>query len=392
MEINRRVGVVVMSSISVAGGTARVVIDLIKSLNQLGCEIHLFSPFPVDKKKIDSYYGSVQIKRVYNPEGFKKFLCKESILSRKLMKKEFIEMVNNVDNIIDIDGGVLHNYLPKKFDKDRYVVWRLCRVSSVSSEKDSWSPKNFKKQIKKFIRTLLFLNQNKKYNSLSKEYKIYAVDKWTRRELIKYWNLSPEKICLYPEIQVNRLLYDKRGKKDQIVIFGRIAPNKRINESIKIFWAGTKLFPKYKLIIMGGTTCDSNRYIKYLHQLISGFNGDKRIEFIKNPDFEKLKETLLDSKILIESEIDSITMTSLEAMAAGVVVLAHKESGTYLEILDKGKLGYGFDNIEEGSEKLELILKKIEDNTIELDEFIKRTEFFSPQKFIESLKIILKLI
>jgi len=392
MKVNKKVGIVVTSSISAAGGTGRIINDLIKSLNELSYEVHLFSPFTVNIKKIDSYYGSIQIKRVYSPRGFKKFLCKEGILSRKLMKKEFVEMVNNVDAVIDVNGGILHRYLPKNFDKERYIIWRLGRISSIESGKDSWSSKNFKKQIKEFIRKLFFLHQNKKYNSLSKEYKIYAVDEWTKNELIKYLGLSPEKNCLYPPIQINEFRYDKRKKKDQIVIFGRIAPNKRIDESIKLFFIGTQKFPKYNLIIMGGTTCDSKGYIRYLYQMIRSFKGEKRVEFIKNPSFEKLKEILLNSKILLESEIDSMTMTSLEAMAAGCLILAHKEGGTYLKVLDKGKFGSGFNNVKEGSKKLELILKGVENNTIKINKSMKRAEFFSQEKFIRHLKNILKLI
>ena len=82
-------------------------------------------------------------------------------------------------------------------------------------------------------------------------------------------------------------------------------------------------------------------------------------------------------------------MTSIEAMAAGNVVLGYKNSGGYLDILDNGKLGYGFLTVEEGGKKLDLILKKLENGKIKIDDFIKRAQDFGKERFIKTLKRIL---
>jgi glycosyltransferase involved in cell wall biosynthesis len=386
-----KIGIIVMHNISVGSGGARVVIDLINGLNSLGSEVSLLTPFKLDFNKIKEYYGEVEIKKIYNPGKLKSIFCKESILSRKILKKEFQEMAKNVEMMIDIDGGVLHNYLPNDFDKNRYVIWRITRVSQLQSEKDKWSKGNAKKTIKNLIRDILRIRQTKTQNSLSRDFKIYAVDNWTKEELIKYWELSPEKICLYPEIKVNELLYDQRKKKkNQIIIFGRIAPNKRIGESIKIFYNGTKKYPDYNLVILGGATVDSEDYIKYLKELINKFGISERVKIIRNPGFDEIKEILLDSKILIESEMDSLTMTAIEAMAAGCVILSNKASGTFQEVLDKGKFGYGFEEYEDGSRVLEKILEDLKKGKINNKKSIERTKFFSHENFIKRLKLIIK--
>ena len=91
-----------------------------------------------------------------------------------------------------------------------------------------------------------------------------------------------------------------------------------IEDSIRIFARGTKNYPDYNLIIMGGLTPDSESYIKYLNQVIKEENISSKVRIIGNPSFEELKKELLNSKVLIESQRDiSLTMTSIEALAAG---------------------------------------------------------------------------
>ena len=109
------------------------------------------------------------------------------------------------------------------------------------------------------------------------------------------------------------------------------------------------------------------------------------------PSFEKLKETVEQSKILIECQRDiSLTMTSIECLAAGVIVLVHKNGGTYIEVLENGKYGFGFETIEEGAEKLKKIIKTLENKKLNQEKLVHRAEFFSEEKFKERLKKILK--
>ena len=110
--MNKKIGIVVMLSLSVGGGVARVCFDLIKELNSLGNKIYVLTPFKLDYNKIKELYGNIHIYRVYYPGWIKAKFCKDAILSRKLMKKQFIKMAKEVDMIIDIDGGVFQNYLP----------------------------------------------------------------------------------------------------------------------------------------------------------------------------------------------------------------------------------------------------------------------------------------
>lgn len=378
----KKVGLVVMGNISEGGGYPRVIYDLIIVLNSLEKEVYLLTPFRLDYDKINDLYGPIKIKKIYNPKKLKSIFMVEDVFRRKLMKKEFKEMASEVDFIIDICGRVMDKYIPKKFYRNNYIVWAITSLGRGELQ----FFKNFKRNFKEIIRA--FLKWEK--DLPAKDIKIYALDEWTKNDIINKSKLSPEKECLYPAIQVKELLYKRNKKKNQIIINGRINPVKRIEESIKIFYNGTKNYPHYKLLIIGGVSHESEEYINYLKKLIGSLKIENRVSIIKNPSFEMIKKELLDSKVLIDSQKGAnLTMTAIEGMAAGCIILAPKNGGTYTEILENGKDGYGFESVNEGAKILSNILNKIDEGKLDNYKSIQRSKFFSKEMFVNRIKKIL---
>lgn len=377
-----KVGLVVMGNISEGGGYPRVIYDLINVLNYLEKEVYLLTPFKLDYDKINNLYGPIQIKKIYNPKKIKSIFMIEDTFRRRFMKKEFKEMANEVDFIIDVCGRVMDKYLPKNFDKNNYIVWAITSFS-----KGEWGlVKNFKRNFKETIRRFLKWDGDLP----AKDIKIYAIDEWTKKDIIQKSKLNPEKECLYPAIQIEELLYKGDKKKDQIIINGRINPIKKIEESINIFYGGTKNYPHYKLLIMGGVSHESEEYIDYLKNLISDLKIKERVMITKNPSFETIKNELLNSKVLIDSQKGAnLTMTTIEGMATGCIILAPKNGGTYTEVLENGKDGYGFEGINEGIKVLSNILGKISKGKLDNYKSIQRSRFFSRGMFVNRIKKIL---
>lgn len=378
-----------MFRLDAGGGAPRLIVNLIEALNALGHKVFLLNPFKLNFQKIGEMYDPIKVEKVYNASILKRLLCQNSILARKLIKTEFLKMAKDVDLIIDIDGGIVHNYLPKDFDKSRYIVWRFATIESESI-------KNFEKKrgidriIKDFIKKILGLEQNKMRHSLSKDYKIYAIDEWTRRRLIDKIGLSPEKTLPHP-INTEEYKYNGEKKKNQIIVLARLAQNKMIDDSIRLFYLGTKdKYQDYKLVILGGTTNDSNFYLKYLNKLIIDLGIQNRVDIIENPSSKLCIQFLKESKVLLDSQKDiSLTMGPVEAMAAGCIVLVYKNTGTYLETLMNGKYGFGFEDLENGGEKLKMILDGLEKGTIDNKSSIKRSSFLSRKNFIKRLKEVI---
>ncbi len=390
--MTKRIGIIAIADISKPGGFPRVTIDLINNLDRLGYEIYLLTPYKLDYKKISELHSPIKLKKVFYSGKIKSKLCKERTLSRKLMISEFKKMAKQVNFIVDLDGGIFHKYLPKNFDNKKYIIWRIsCCLEDF--KKFPWIKKTFKKKIKLLIRNSLGFKEK-----LPKEkFKVYAIDEWTAKELREYLGVHSEQLKLYPEIKIKDFKYKKEKKKNQIIVLGRIAQNKMIEDAIKIFAKGTEKFSEYKLIILGGLIEDSHIYLKKLRSLIKKLNIKNRVEIIPNPDFKTLKKIVLESKVILDAQRKvSLTMTSIEAMAAGNIVLAYKNSGTYLEILKKGKYGYGFKDWKEGGKELEKILEKIrkEKKKQKLKNYrktIKRAEDFSHKSFMKNIQKIIKI-
>jgi len=376
--MNDKIGIVAMPYISVGGGFARVTRDLIASLTALGKEVSLLTPFKVDLEKISKLYGPIKLKKIYYPNQMKSFFCKEKVLGRKLIKKEFIKMANEVDFIIDMDGLVLHRYLPKKFDKSNYIIWRVSCVNPNTYKIQNI--KNVKILIKKFIKKIVF-----NVKDLPKNVKIYPLDEWTKKEIISFWGINPSKEYLYPEIKAEEF-NSKKKKMKKMIIFGRISQNKNIDTSIKIFHNATKKDQEYELIILGGVTPDSKKYISKLRVLIKNLEISDRVKIKTDPSFDEIKQILSESEILIDSQKGvSLTMTAIEALASGCIILAYKKAGTYIEVLKNGVYGQGFDTIEEGSNELSEIIRRQDYKNLYKSKSIQRAKFFSSKKFRDRL-------
>src|SRR3989344_7410963 len=291
MKKIKKVGIVAMPIISTGGGFQRVARDLIAALNSKNIEVSLLTPFRVDLKKIAELYGAIKIEKFYYPNKIISNLCREDILGRKLLKKQFRKMASEVDFIIDLDGGVLHRYLPKDFKKDNYVVWRLSCINPDTHKLQKFT--NWKMMVKKIAKKIIFSHKDRTEND-----KIYPLDEWTKREIIEFWKVKPQEMCMYPEIKVKEFR-TKKNKKNQIITYGRIARNKAIEDSINIFAHGTLKYPDYKLVIVGGLTPKNLSYVDSLKNYAKSLGVEKRVEFVPNPSFDRIKEITSESKGLL---------------------------------------------------------------------------------------------
>ena len=147
----KKVGIVAMPDISTGGGFPKVVRDLIVGLNELGKKVYFLSPFKLDLDKIAKFYGPIKVTKEYNNypiQGIRLKFYRENIIARKLIKKRFQKLIKEVDLVIDMDGKVLHNYIPQGYG-DKYIIWR---VSPAKSDLDKFS--NLHRSTKRKIKDL----------------------------------------------------------------------------------------------------------------------------------------------------------------------------------------------------------------------------------------------
>lgn len=189
-------------------------------------------------------------------------------------------------------------------------------------------------------------------------------------------NFSSKKVeVLYPPVDVEKF-YSAENKKNYIISVGRfdnILNAKKqdvLIEAFKKICDQNKSNFNWKLILMGGShdLPEKNHYLIHLKNLAK----DLPVEFIVNPDFDKLKEVYSQSKIywhaagfgvdeyLHPEQTEHFGMTVVEAMASGVVPMVVTKGGLTETVTDSQN-GYTWQTLEELVAKTQLLLATPED-------------------------------
>jgi glycosyltransferase involved in cell wall biosynthesis len=208
---------------------------------------------------------------------------------------------------------------------------------------------------------------------------------------------------LYPPVDVENF-YASDNKENIILSVGRfdnILNAKKQDILIEAFKKIYQNTPKlnWKLILMGGShdLPANNHYLLHLQHLAQ----DLPIEFIVNPNFDKLKETYSMAKIywhaagygvdeyLHPEQTEHFGMTVVEAMDSGAVPLVVAKGGL-TEIVSDSKNGYTWQTVDELVAKTQLLLATPVDLKRLSVEAQKSSQTFSKQIFEEKLLNLIK--
>lgn len=174
---------------------------------------------------------------------------------------------------------------------------------------------------------------------------------------------------LHPPVDVEKF-YRADSKENIILSVGRfdnILNAKKQDILIEAFKKLCQNNPNFnwKLILMGGShdLPENNHYLQHLQNLAKNLP----IEFIVNPDFDKLKEIYSLSKIywhaagfgvdeyIHPEQTEHFGMTVVEAMDSGVVPIVIAKGGLP-EIVNDSENGYLWQTVEELVAKTQLLL------------------------------------
>lgn len=146
-----------------------------------------------------------------------------------------------------------------------------------------------------------------------------------------------------------------REKENLVVAVGVIQPNKRFEDIIR---AMRKVSPEYRLIIMGYH--HQNKYYLELQSLIDNTGLRDRVKIVLDPTQEQLRDILSRAKIAVHaSRFEPFGISVVEGMASGCVPVVYKgaTSGPWVDIINKGEFGIGFETINELSENVERVFE-----------------------------------
>lgn len=147
---------------------------------------------------------------------------------------------------------------------------------------------------------------------------------------IEYMDLG----VLYPSFEWKK---QPSPHKDGILMFGRINRDKKIHlvlEQLRAVDLG--------VTVSGAVNKGDEPYFNFLKKNF----GDK-VRFIPNPSESVKEELMASSLIYIHSNVkENFGITVLESMAAGCIPIVPKSGAPWIDILEEGKFGLGYDQFD----------------------------------------------
>jgi glycosyltransferase involved in cell wall biosynthesis len=159
---------------------------------------------------------------------------------------------------------------------------------------------------------------------------------------------------IHPGVDFSRFANLQKFDDGKVLInVGRIHPAKKQHFLIHLM---NKLrnIEGVKLIILGFV--ESEQYLNELHKLVRNYGLEDKITFVYHARDEELVDFLSRSTIYLHPSIETFGISIVEAMAAGVPVIAYKEGGQR-DIVSHGVDGFlAGDSLEEWVNYINILL------------------------------------
>jgi glycosyltransferase involved in cell wall biosynthesis len=346
-----KVGIVSDGYLDRPGGVENTIITAILALNEAKFEVHLCCIKKPDINRIYHFFGKrIEIRREYTIPQLK--IPYVHSLSRFLLIKPFLEMIGNVDYVIDINGGLLDRFIPRNFPMKNYIVYRLGMPLTEQAFINRYL-------LQKFL-GITYLKTIYRLLKPSENVRILSANNSTAKALRDKWGLKTWKI-LYPPVSVDNFRYGRKSKsKNSIICIGRFSPEKNFEFAVEVINELSKRVKDVRLTIAGGIYIKqtSEWYIKKLQEKVAKLGLQQHINFCINVKQREIRQMLDESKIFLSTQVksDSFQIAIIEGMASGCIPVVPKCGGAWEEIVEMGRYGFGYRDVEECTNVIESIL------------------------------------
>ena len=188
-------------------------------------------------------------------------------------------------------------------------------------------------------------------------------------------------LIVYPPVNIE--CYADAEKENQVAAIGAFRPNKRFGDIIRALSLSRR--KDLKLVIVG--LSDDDDYFAYLVNLVEKLGMQDRVRLVPNASRRFLNKVLAESRMILSAaRFEPFGISVVEGMANGCVpvVYAGEDSGPWVDIIQRGKYGHGFHDINDLSEILSSSSNRVEEATV--SEFKKRACQFSSLIFRDRIK------
>lgn len=229
----------------------------------------------------------------------------------------------------------------------------------------------------------------KVFKSLSYKPLIVTNSNFTKSIIKKYLNM--EALVIYPPVDIEKLLplSKNSNRTDTVLTISRFEEGKCLETVVNI---AKQIERKVRFVIMGSAYgSKSVKYVKDLYKKVKEVGVQDRVSLIMNASEHEKLRLLSQAKILLHpTKWEHFGIVVVEGMAAGLIPIVHRSGGPWTDIINFGKYGLAFKNIQEAASLIDGILA---DSNL-YNEFrklaIKRSLLFSRKAFHKKFKNLIK--
>jgi len=226
--------------------------------------------------------------------------------------------------------------------------------------------------------------------------KVLANSTITRIATRIVWKIDPQ--VLYPPVYVPNHIRNRairhditEGKENFIITLGVFEPSKRHDVVLEAF-SRSRIVRNAKLFLIGSPSHDA--YLHYLYSKIKELNIKDHVKIIMNADEEMKWYLLSKAKAIVHPKIfEPFGIAVVEGICAGAIPIVYKGplSGPWIDIVERGKYGFGFRDLEELSDRIELAINDYDKYVKEMH-ISERCSYFEYKNFKNEFINVVKSI
>lgn len=201
---------------------------------------------------------------------------------------------------------------------------------------------------------------------------IVANSRWNLDDLIRHFSAPPlpERTSVIPPVTPDMPLFRRAPRVNHplrpplhLLAVGRLAPHKRVEDSIAIVAKLIASDVPARLTLIGGATSDD--YLQHLHQTARALDVQTHIEFRGYVDDAALDRCYADADLLLSASLhEGFCIPVLEAMHAGLPVVLRRGTAAS-EVAQEA--GLVFDTVDEAAAHITWLLARDEDRVRRVD-------------------------
>ena len=348
------------------GGAEKMALEIIKTLENNGYQVHLYTIDETDWQIIENKWGKYSrpseehayIKEKLDPRSLYSWM-KTLLIYLYILLKTYLNYqvtINNYGEIIPYLSEITYFHAEPLYQQKNnpYYIpfWEF--IKPIYEKSSNYLNKKYCNGV--FI-------TNSKYNAD----KIEAL--YQKHAKIIYPFIEP--ITYYDNIQ----------KTGNILIISRLTPGKNLKTIVPLVCSLKKL----DFILMGQTTLHSGK----IQNILRDFNN---ITIVKNPSREKYEDIIKKSSIVLGTQPnEAFGISLLEAMSAGCIPIIYRGGGPWVDVFEKknGVYGYSYRTTEEAEEMIRFVLSNGSERETLRENSIKRANQFNEYQFkAKILKIV----